>query len=300
MIRLRGRATAASATVAAAALILTGCGSGGGGTTAQPSGSVPAPKKDAKLAAMVPAAIAKDGTIDIGTDSTYAPGEFLAPDGKTVIGLDVDLFDAVAAKLGLKTKWTSAPFDNIIPGVQSNKYEAGVSSFTVNDERKKVVNMVEYMNAGIQWFTKKGNPKKVDPANACGKKIAVQRGTVEVDDLNKLTKKCTTAGKPAITIDQYQGQDQATAAVVSGKEDAGSADSPVAAYAVKQTNGQVQLLGGIYEAAPYGFVVNKDQTQFADAISKATQSIMDDGTYKKILDKWKASAGAVDKAPVNP
>lgn len=300
MIRLRGRATAASATVAAAALILTGCGSGGGGTGAKPSGSVPLPKKDAKLAAMVPATIAKDGTISIGTDASYAPGEFFDTDGKTIIGLDVDLFDAVAAKLGLKTRWTHAGFDSLLPAIQSNKYEAGVSSFTINDERKKVVNMVEYMNAGIQWFTKKGNPKKVDPAGACGKKIAVEKGTIEVDDLAKLTKKCTTAGKPAITVDQYQQQDQATAAVVSGKEDAASADSPVAAYAVKQTNGQVQLLGGIYEAAPYGFVVNKDQTKFADAISKATQSIMDDGTYKKILDKWKASAGAVDKAPVNP
>lgn len=300
MIRLRGRVTAASATVAAA-LILAGCGSGGGNTSAAPTGSdVKMPKKDAKLAAIVPSGISKDGTITIGTDATYAPGEFLDTDGKTVIGLDVDLFDAVAAKLGLKTKWTPAPFDNIIPGVQSNKYEAGVSSFTINDERKKQVNMVQYMNAGIQWFTKKGNPKNVDPDNACGKNIAVQRGTIEVPDLNKRSKACTKAGKAAINIHQYQGQDQATAAVVSGKEDASSADSPVAAYAVKQTNGQVQLLGNIYEAAPYGFVVNEDQTKFADAISKATQSIMDDGTYKKILDKWKATSGAVDKAPVNP
>jgi polar amino acid transport system substrate-binding protein len=293
--------TAAGATAAVAALILAGCGSGGGGTTAaQPTGAVPKPQKDAKLAAMVPAAIAKDGTVTIGTDATYAPGEFLAPDGKTVVGLDVDLFDAVAAKLGLKTKWTPAPFDNIIPGVLSNKYEAGVSSFTINPDRKKQVNMVEYFNAGIQWFTKKGNPKKVDPANACGKNIAVQRGTVEVPDLNKRSKACTKAGKKGISVHQYQGQDQATAAVVSGKEDASSADSPVAAYAVKQTNGQVQLLGGIYEAAPYGFVVNKSETKFADAISKAAQAIITDGTYKKILDKWKAGAGAVSKTPVNP
>ena len=301
MIRLRGRVIAASATAAAAALILAGCGSGGGDTSAaQPSGNVPQPKKDAKLAALVPPAVAKDGTITIGTDATYAPGEFLASDGKTVVGLDVDLFDAVAAKLGLKTKWTPAPFDNIIPGVQSNKYEAGVSSFTINDDRKKVVNMVQYMNAGIQWFTKKGNPQKVDPENACGKNIAVQRGTIEVPDLSKRSKDCTKAGKPAITVHQYQGQDQATAAVVSGKEDASSADSPVAAYAVKQTNGQVQLLGGIYEAAPYGFVVNKDDSKLADALSQATKSIMTDGTYKKILDKWKAGSGSVDAAPVNP
>ena len=303
MIGLRGRVTAAGAAAAVAALILAGCGSGGGDTSAAPSGgkaAVPTPKKDAKIAAMVPAAIAKDGSIDIGTDATYAPGEFLASDGKTVVGLDVDLFDAVAAKMGLKTKWTPAPFDNIIPGVTSGKYEAGVSSFTINPDRKKQVNMVQYMRAGIQWFTKQGNPKKVDPENACGKNIAVQRGTIEVPDLTKRSKACTKAGKPGINIHQYQGQDQATAAVVSGKEDASSADSPVAAYAVKQTHGQVQLLGKIYEAAPYGFIDAKNDKKFAEAMSKAIESIMADGTYKKILAKWNAGQGAVTSAPVNP
>src|SRR6266542_1917058 len=79
--------------------------------------------------------VAACGKLLIGTDSTYAPSEFLDTDGKTVIGFDVDLFNAVAAKLGLTTQWTSAKFDAIIPGVESGKYEVGVSSFTINDER---------------------------------------------------------------------------------------------------------------------------------------------------------------------
>jgi len=298
--RLGRRSIAAGSVALAAALVLAGCGDDSSTSGAQPSGSAPAVHKDAKLAATVPDAISKDGTITIGTDATYAPGEFLDTDGTTVIGLDVDLFDAVAQKLGLKTKWVPAPFDSIIVGVGSKKYEAGVSSFTINPERKKQVNMVQYMRAGIQWFTKKGNPANIDPENACGKNIAVQRGTIEIPDMKKRSKKCTEAGKPAIKIHQYQGQDKATAAVVSGKEDASSADSPVAAYAVKQTNGQVELLGKIYEAAPYGFITNLKDDEFATAISKATKAIMKDGTYKKILDKWNAGQGAVTKAPVNP
>ena len=67
----------------------------------------------------------------------------------------------------------------------------------------------------------------------------MQTGTVQVDDITARSKKCTDAGKPAITIDQYQAQSDATAAVVSGKDDAMLADSPVSAYAVKQTNGQL-------------------------------------------------------------
>ena len=280
------------------ALVLAACGSetGGGGSTA----TTAAPSVDQALAAKVPAAIKSDGKILIGTDSSYAPSEFLASDGKTVIGFDVDLFNAAAAKLGLTTEWRSAVFDAIIPAVQSGKYELGVSSFTINNERKQQVNMVSYFSAGTQWGTKKGNPNGVQPDNACGKKIAVQTNTVQdTEDLPKRQTECKSAGKPAITIDRYQRQDQATASVVSGKDDAILADSPVVAYAVKQTNGQLELLGDIYDSAPYGYVVKKDQTEFAQAIAGAVSALISDGTYKRILTKWGVEAGAITNPAVN-
>jgi len=249
---------------------------------------------------MVPAAVKSDGKITIGVDASYAPNEFLDADGKTVIGWDREVFDAAAAKLGLKTEWTSTKFDDIIPGIQSGKYEAGVSSFTINAERLKQVNMVSYFNAGTQWSVKKGNPAGVGPDNACGKKISVQKATVQVDDIEKRSKTCTSAGKPAIKVDQYQGQDEATAAIVSGKDDAGLADSPVMAYAVKKTNGQLELLGQIYDAAPYGFIIKQDQQQLAQAVSEATKALIADGSYSKILEKWGVQAGAVTESSVNP
>ncbi|HKN53740.1 MAG TPA: ABC transporter substrate-binding protein, partial [Amycolatopsis sp.] len=253
---------------------------------------------DKALADKVPATIKSDGKILIGTDSTYAPSEFLDTDGKTVIGFDVDLFNAVAQKLGLKTEWQSAKFDDIIPGVQSGKYEAGISSFTINDDRKKQVTMVSYFSAGTQWAAKKGATITTD--NACGKKVAVQTGTVQVEDITARSKKCTDGGKGAIIIDQYQAQSDATAAVVSGKDEAMLADSPVCAYAVKQTSGQLQLVGDIYESAPYGYVVNKDQKDFADAISGAVQKLIEDGTYATILKRWGVDAGGIKTSAVNP
>jgi polar amino acid transport system substrate-binding protein len=283
------------------ALVAGGCGDDGdtgGGTTET---TAAAPTVDEALAAKVPDAIKSDGKILIGTDASYAPNEFLDTDGKTVVGWDVDLFNAVAAKLGLKTEYQSATFDAIIPGVQSGKYEMGISSFTINDERKEQVNMVSYFSAGTQWGTKKGNPTGVQPDNACGKKVAVQTNTVQdTEDLPKRDEACTGAGNPAITVDRYQRQDQATAAVVSGKDDAMLADSPVLAYAVKQTNGQLELLGDIYDAAPYGYVIEKDQTEFAQAVADAVQALITDGTYKTILDKWGVGAGAIDNPAVNP
>ncbi|MCU0264902.1 MAG: ABC transporter substrate-binding protein [Actinomycetia bacterium] len=287
-----------AAAVLATAASLTACGSSSEGESSSSSGA--GTSVDAALAAKVPDAIKSDGKIVIGVDATYAPNEFLDTDGQTVIGFNIDLFDAVAAKLGLQTEWVPAPFANIIPSVQSGKYEIGVSSFTVNEERMQIVNMVSYFSAGTQWATQKGNPNSVDPDAACGLKVAVQKATVQVDDVEARSKACTDAGKSAITIDQYQGQDQATASVVSGKDVAMLADSPIIAYAVKQTNDQLELLGDIYDSAPYGYAIQKEQTDFAQAVADAVKALIADGTYKSVLDEWGVSQGAITDPTVNP
>jgi polar amino acid transport system substrate-binding protein len=274
-----------------------------GGLAAAPRGtgpraSVPSASADTSLADKVPADIKAAGKLVIGTDSTYAPNEYLDADGKTVIGFDVDLFNAVAQKLGLTTEWQSSKFDAIIPGVSSGKYTVGVSSFTVNADRLKEATMVSYFSAGTQWAAKAG--ATINPDDACGKKVAVQVGTVQLDDVTARSKKCTEGGKAKITIDQYQSQADATNAVVSGKDEAMLADSPIGAYAVKQTNGQLALVGDIYDAAPYGYVLPKAQADFGAAIEGALEALIADGTYKTILTKWGVEAGSITDPAVNP
>ena len=287
------------AAASVAALALSACGSSslsgepGGGSA--PSVSV---SENVDLASKLPESIKSAGVIKIGTDATYAPNEFLAGDGKTIQGVDVDVFNAVAAKFGVKTEWNPADFGSIINGVNGNKYDIGISSFTINDERKKQVNMVSYFSAGTQWATATGNPKGIDPENACGKNIAVQSNTVqEAEDLPVRQKKC---GSNKINVLSFKDQTQATAAVVSGKADAMLADSPVVAYAVKQSGGKLEALGEIYDAAPYGYVVPKDQTEFAEAIVEALKEIEKDGAYKAALEKWGVEQGAISDFAVNP
>ncbi|WKU07471.1 ABC transporter substrate-binding protein [Micromonospora sp. HUAS LYJ1] len=301
MFHLTPGRRAAFGVVGATALLLSLAACGEEESTEQPGGgpSVSA-SADTSLADKVPAAIKADGKIVVGTDSTYAPAEFLDNDGKTVIGFDVELFTAVAAKLGLKAEFVSAPFGDIISGVSTGKYEVGVSSFTINDERKQQANMVSYFQVGTQWVTKKGNPSGVKIDDACGKKIAVQKDTVQVEDIQKRSKTCTEAGKPAITVEQFPGQDAATAAVVSGKDDAMLADYPVGVYAVTQSNDALELLDKQYEAAPYGYVVGKDQAAFAEAVRDATKALIADGSYKSVLDKWKVADGAITDPAINP
>jgi len=294
---------------AALAVVLAGCGAGGSGngSSAAPtsagaaaSSALPAPTKDDALAAKVPQSVAADGKIVFGTDASYPPNEFTGPDGTTIVGMDVDLGTAVAQKLGLTAEFQNSAFPGIIPGIQGGKYELGMSSFSINPERVQTVDMVSYFSAGTQWSTKKGNPNHIDPNNACGAKVAVQKATVQADDVTARSKKCTAAGKKAIQVDQYQGQDQATAAVVSGKDQAMLADSPVIAYGVVQTNGQMEKLGAIYDSAPYGYVVPKKDMAFADALAGALKALIKDGTYKKILNAWYVDDGAISNPQVNP
>ena len=294
--------------VAVAGLTMTACGSnsissgsGASGTGSSASGSAAAAiTADPALVAKLPAKIKSAGKIIVGTDATYAPNEFLDTDGKTVVGMDVDLFNAVGKKLGVTVEYQPAGFDTIILGVTGGKYDVGVSSFTINAERKQKVNMVSYFNAGTQWVVAKGNPKKVDPDNACGLSIGVQKGTVQIDDITARSKKCTDAGKPAITQVVQEGQDQVTSDVVSGKTAAMLADSPVGLYAVKQTAGQLEALGTIYDAAPYGFVVPTEQKEFAQAIADALKALDKSGDYKKVLAKWGNETGAITDFAVNP
>lgn len=301
---LRTRALALTA-VATTALALSACGSdslssgsGSSSSTATTSSSSSGP--DAALVAKLPEKIKSAGKIVIGVDATYQPNEYLDTDGKTVIGMDVDLFDAVAAKFGVKTEWVPSAFDSIILGTQSGKYDIGVSSFTINNDRLKEATMVSYFKAGTQWVVQKGNPKGIDPENACGKNVAVQKGTVQADvDLPARNKKCTDAGKPAINVLVDADQGKVTTMVVSGKADAMLVDLPPAIAAVDQT-GTLELLGEQYDSAPYGYVLPKDQTDFGAAIVEALKQLDADGTYKQILTKWKTEAGAISDFAVNP
>lgn len=302
MLRTRAIAVAALATTA---LALSACGSDslstGGSTTSAPAGSsAPAPSVDPALAAKLPEKIKSAGKVVIGTDATYQPNEYLDSDGQTVIGMDVDLFDAVMAKFGVKTEWQPSAFDSIILGVQSGKYDIGVSSFTVNAEREQQATMVSYFKAGTQWITQKGNPKKVDPDNACGLSLGAQTGATQVDDLKARSEKCTAAGKPAITIVQNDDQGKVTTDVISGKTAAMLADSPIGLYAVQQTGGQLEPVGDIYDAAPYGIVVPKDQSDFAQALADALKAVAAEGQYTQALAAWGNESGAITDFAVNP
>ena len=285
----------------AGVLALTACGGDGGASEEEATPEAPSVEVDEELAALVPEDIAEAGSVTIGVEASYPPGEFLDEDGETALGFNVDLLTAALGKLGLEAEWVPTAFDSIIIGVDTGTYDLGSSSFTVTEERMEQVNMVSYFSSGTQWFAQTGNPQDVDPDNACGMRIAVQSDTTHDADIEARSEACVEAGEDAITIQKFENQPLATETVVSGVNDASLADMPTAAYALEQTgDGVLEFIGEQYDAAPYGILTHQDNEELADAVAAAFNSIIEDGTYDEVLGEWGVEAGVMETAEVNP
>jgi len=291
-----------AAAIVSSLLLLAACGSsnnttgGGGSNSTSESGSV---SKNASIAAEVPSSIASKGTLTVAADASYAPNEFFGSDGKTVIGMDADLAKALGQVMGLSVEVTNATFDSIIPGLAAGKYDLGMSSFTDTKEREKTVDFVTYFSAGTSFFVKaSGGPSINTLDDLCGHHVSVEKGTTQQDDATGQDKKCKDAGKPGVDVQIYPDQNGANLALSSGRADVSMADSPVADYQVKQSNGQFKVSGSPYGTAPYGIAIPKGNGM-AKAVLDALKQLMSDGAYTSILQKWGIADGAISNPQLN-
>jgi polar amino acid transport system substrate-binding protein len=280
----------------------TGCG--GGGTkssatkTAGTTTATSATGSNSTVAAEVPAKIKSKGTLIVASDATYPPNEFIASNGKTVTGWDVELGQALGKVMGLNWKLVNASFDTIIPGLQSGKYAVGMSSFTDTKERQKVVDFVTYFSAGTSFYVKAGGPTINSLADLCGHSVGVERGTTQATDATAQSAKCKKAGKSGVSVHVYPDQNAANLAIQSGRQEVGMADSPVAAFIVKQSAGKFKLSGKPYNTAPYGIALPKGNGMTKPVLA-AMKVLINNGTYMSILKKYGVQQGAITNPAVN-
>ena len=312
------RARAACITVSAAALIL-GLAACGGSSTAESSAASPAESAaasapaasapaasaaagvDAAAVALIPAGIADDGTLTVGMEVAYPPFGYMDTDNVTPIGFDVDLATEMANRLGLKLVIVDAGFDSIIPSLASNRYEAGVSAFSITPERQKEVDFVTYFESGDSALVLAGNPKGLSlDTRLCGVKTAVLKGsTQEVVTIPAIDADCKAAGMAPIEVLSLGGSEELPLALQSGRADVAIGDSGNAAYIVQNSAGAFEIaVGPLINAGPGGMVFKKGGGM-AEAASAALQGLMDDGTYGAIADKWGLSSGKVTTATIN-
>lgn len=301
----RRRPTALATTFTlAAAVVLAGCGSSktDTATSGTPTKSaVPTQSQDTSLREKLPASIKSSGVVKVATDPSYAPNEFFGADNKTIVGMDVDLGMALGEVLGVKFTFVKTGFDGIIPSL-GTRFDLGMSSFTDNKKREKVVDMVTYFSAGTSFLVSKGKDPGVKAlADLCGKSVGVEKGTVQLADATAQSTKCTSASKAAVKVQAFPDQAGANLALQSGRVQVVMADSPVIDYAAKQSNGMFEVVGQTYGTAPYGIAVPKaaGYAGFADTLLAALKKLMANGTYLKVLEKWGVKDGAITNPTVN-
>ena len=246
---------------------------------------------NAAAAKLVPSAF-KGKVLQVATDATYAPDEYM--NGTKMVGFDIDLINAIAKTLGIKINENNVTFDNIIAGIKAGHYVIGNSSFTDNKAREAQVNFVDYFQAGEGVYAKSSAKLSFNGLKSfCGHSVAVETGTVEETDANNTAKTCP-AGKK-LSVLSFSTQTEANVAVSSGHAQFGFADSQIAGYIVATSKGAFKLVGRAVNVAPYGFATPKTPAglALAKAIQAAVKVLVANGTYRAILNHYGVQAGAL-------
>lgn len=284
------RAALAMAALAAIPALAIACGDNddGGGSGAN---LVAAAVNCKDLGLTAPARIKSAGKITVASDLSYAPIDFTKEGANEPIGLDADIIKCIAQAWGVTAEIKNADFGTIIQGLKGKQSDIIMSAMSVNEERKKEVDFVEYFNAGSGILVKKGNPEKIKTiADLCGKQVAIQTGTVQVDEAKEQSGKCASGKK--IDVKVFDQNTDAIQEVASGRAKASLMDFPVAAYNAKKVSG-TEVVGEQYNTGPYGIAVRKDDGEVKTALQAAMKAMQEKGQYKAILKYWDLEAGAI-------
>jgi polar amino acid transport system substrate-binding protein len=302
---LRTRPARWTAVVAAAcgALLLSACGSGAESdpAAAHPAGSkAVAPAFQRALFDALPPEVRASRRLRIVTDASYAPASLFGPDGRTIIGFEPDLGKAIGAVLGVDVTFDNADFDALVPLATAHDADLVMSAMTDTAKRERGLDFVNYFSAGSSIVVQRGNPTGItDLGDLCGKAVAVQRGTVQVDLLAHAQRNC--AADP-ITVRTYATNDDALVQLRTGRAAAVLNDyPPAAALTTDPTTGSRYQLASTaqYEPGWYGIGVAKSRHQLRNAVQGALQALIDSGDYGRVLKTWNVAEGAVRKATIN-
>lgn len=220
-------------------------------------------------------------TLVMATNATFPPYESVS--GDDIVGIDVDIANAIAKKLGKKLKIEDVSFDSIIAGVQNDKYDFGMAGMTVTDERKKNVDFTESYAKAVQVVIVKEDSdiKSIDDISSKNK-IGVQQGTTG-DIYASDTVENGGYGEDAVT--KYNSGPDAVQALLSDKVDCVIIDNePAKAYVA--ANQGLKILDSSFADEEYAICVKKGNSQLKDDINKALKELKDDGTIDKIVSKY--------------
>ncbi len=233
-----------------------------------------------------PATLAEAGKLTYGVAATFAPFEY--KEGDKLVGLDIELADLLAAKLGLETAPLNMEFQGLIPALQGGRIDIINSAMYMNEERAKQVDFVPYLTVGNEVVVKAGNAKGLTGrADVCGTSIAVTLGGIQESYARADAKRCADEGKDEVTVITLPTAQDSALAVRSGRADVFYNSTPGTAKLLAELPGVYERVGESFEAnTKVGIAVRKGDTDTATAIKGALDAIVADGSYATLLDKY--------------
>lgn len=270
-----------AAVLAAGALVaaLAACGSSDSGSTADSGSSSSKP-------------------IVAVADPSLLPYNFLAADGKTWQGINVDLAAELSKKLGRTVTFTNAGFDTIIPGLLSGRYDVALTGMFDTKEREKSVDFVDYLKAANNFLALTSFPDVATMDDLCGDKVGIPSGALEGELLATASKKCTAAGKKAIDVSEYKTLDAVILALKAGRIQVTPNDSAANAYILSQNKTAMKTSGSYSDDGYFAAGFKKGSTLTAE-FQKAFNDMIADGTYATVLTKWGIATRGMTTATVN-
>lgn len=224
---------------------------------------------------------AEGKSLKIAVDTTYPPMEFESVDGK-IIGLDVDLAKALAKQMGRTPEFVVMPWDGILAGLQSKRYDIIMSSMNVTDERKKQVDFVEYVQMGQVFVVKKSGKQVKSEKELAGLTVAVQADTTSFEAVEGFKK----AGIAIKDIKAFKGATEAFQALKAGQAEVIVIDEAVGFYYAGLDAKTFVISGTALKPEPIGIAVRKTDKALHAELTKALEAIKKDGTFSKIYKQW--------------
>ncbi|WP_417693969.1 ABC transporter substrate-binding protein [Pseudomonas sp.] len=252
------------------------------------------------FAAELPASIKDKGEIVVAIMPNYPPMDFKDPATNQLTGLDYDLGNALAERLGIKIKWQETGFEQMINALTTDRVDMVLSGMTDTAERQASVTFVDYFTSGPQFYTLQKNKDINEIIDLCGKKVGTSRRTTFPTEIAEWSKaNCEAAGKPAINVVGTEGSADARAQLRQSRIDAAMQGSETLPYLKTQEKDMYKSVGLPISSQFTGLGVSKKKPELSEAVKVALQSMIDDGSYQAILKKWELELGAIKTATIN-
>ncbi len=256
-------------------------------------------EKDAALAAKVPDLIGKDGKLTIATTAGSIPLTFHATDDKTPIGVEIDIAQLVADKLGLDLDIQVTSWENWPLKTQSGDFEAVFSNVGVNKDRVKLFDFATYRAAFMGFEAKKSASYDIKGSDdISGLKVSVGSGTNQEKILLAWNKELEDKGKAPATLQYYSSDADTILALSSGRTDLNIAPYPSTVYR-ENTRDDLKVVGKVNAGWPAETLVAATTLRgngLAPVITEALNAAIKDGSYGDVLERWGLSEEALPES----